>query len=49
MSMSVLAWRRAVADLYRRVRDCERPEQGFDLWREGRLTKAELTRDPLAD
>ena len=36
MNMSVLAWRRAVADLYRRVRDCERPEQGFDLWREGR-------------
>ncbi len=32
----MLGWRRAVADLYRRVRDCERPEGGWELWRAGR-------------
>ena len=36
MSLSVLGWRRAVAELYGRVRACEQPEQGFDLWRQGR-------------
>lgn len=32
----MLGWRRAVADLYRRARDCERPEDGWELWRTGR-------------
>lgn len=36
MSVSVLGWRRAVAELYGRVRACKQPEQGFDLWRQGR-------------
>lgn len=36
MSLSVLGWRRAVADLYARVRACEQPPRGFELWREGR-------------
>lgn len=36
MSLSVLGWRRAVAELYGRVRACEEPEEGFDLWRRGR-------------
>lgn len=36
VSTSVLGWRRAVAELYRRVRDCEHPQQGFELWCEGR-------------
>lgn len=36
MSTSLLGWRRAVGDLYRRVRDCEQPQRGFDLWRKGR-------------
>jgi len=36
MSVTLLGWRRAVADLYGRVRACAQPEQGFDLWRQGR-------------
>ncbi|MDQ4037863.1 MAG: DUF1684 domain-containing protein [Actinomycetota bacterium] len=36
MSLSVLGWRRAVADLYGRVRACADPEPGYDLWRQGR-------------
>ncbi|MBA3294413.1 MAG: DUF1684 domain-containing protein [Geodermatophilaceae bacterium] len=36
MSATVLDWRRTVGDLYRQVRECEQPEQGFDVWREGR-------------
>lgn len=34
--ISLLGWRRAVSDLYRRVRECDLPEQGAQLWREGR-------------
>ena len=36
MMLSLLGWRRAVAELYGRVRACDDPEQGFDLWRRGR-------------
>jgi len=32
----MLGWRRAVASLYRQVRDCARPEDGFEVWRRGR-------------
>lgn len=48
MGMSVLGWRRAVGDLYRRVRDLERPEEGFELWRRGRdVLFAEHPESPL--
>lgn len=36
LSATLLGWRRAVGDLYQRVRDCEQPPQGFELWRKGR-------------
>lgn len=36
MSLSVLGWRRAVAELYRRVRACQQPQRGFQVWCEGR-------------
>jgi len=45
-----LSWRRAVAELYGRVRACEQPEQGFDLWRQGRDELfAEHPESPLED
>ncbi len=36
MSASLAGWRRAASDLYHRVRRCDHPAQGFQLWREGR-------------
>ncbi|MBA3369035.1 MAG: DUF1684 domain-containing protein [Geodermatophilaceae bacterium] len=36
MSTTLLDWRRTVGDLYARVRECERPEEGFEVWRDGR-------------
>lgn len=36
MSTSLLFWRRTVSELYQRVREYDDPEQGFELWREGR-------------
>lgn len=36
MSLTVLDWRRQVAELYRRVRAAPTPEQGHRVWREGR-------------
>ncbi len=48
MSATLLGWRRAVNDLYHRVRECAQPEHGFRLWREGRdLLFAEHPDSPL--
>lgn len=34
--MSILGWRRAVGDLYQRVRECDEAERGYEIWRRGR-------------
>lgn len=48
MSASLLSWRRAVSELYHRVCNCEQPEVGFQVWREGRdLLFAEHPDSPL--
>jgi uncharacterized protein (DUF1684 family) len=36
MSMSLLGWRREVADIYRAVREAPSPPDGWRLWRAGR-------------
>jgi uncharacterized protein (DUF1684 family) len=38
MSMSLLGWRREVADLYRTVREEPSPQDGWGRWRAGRET-----------